>query len=137
VSIHAPLTRLFAALYMQIDKYQLNFHSFYSVAKLHLSASSPPAFAALKHDLAEHKMLALLEPSLRALVLVAQTNAGLWKRNGFSLLSQVYFYSNIKCRHDMFDRDVACLQMAASVMEPNEFLANLLTHYNLFEFYTE
>jgi E3 ubiquitin-protein ligase UBR2 len=138
VSIHAPLTRLFAALYMHIDKFQLDFHSFYSVAKLHLSTCSPAAYAALKHDLAaEHKMAALLEPSLRSLVLVAQTNAGLWKRNGFSLLSQVYFYSNIKCRHDMFDRDVACLQMAASAMQPDEFLANLLAHYNLFEFYTE
>lgn len=137
VSIHAPLTRLFAALYMHIDKFQLDFASFYATAKLHLSASSPAAYAALKHDLAEHKMIALLEPSLRSLVLVAQTNAGLWKRNGFSLLSQVYFYSNIKCRHDMFDRDIACLQMAASAMQPNEFIANLLAHYNLFEFFTE
>ena len=122
---------------MHIDKFQLDFPSFYA-SKLHLSSpSSPTPYAALKHDLTEHKMISLLEPSLRSLVLVAQTNAGLWKRNGFSLLSQVYFYSNIKCRHDMFDRDIACLQMAASVMDADEFLANLLSHYNLFEFFTD
>ena len=34
---------------------------------------------------AEHMM----EPSLRCLVLVAQTQANMWKRNGYSLLNQV------------------------------------------------
>ena len=37
----------------------------------------------------------------------------------------------------MFDRDILCLQMGASVMDPNEFLVNLLTHYDLFEYFTE
>ncbi len=37
----------------------------------------------------------------------------------------------------MFDRDVLCLQIGASVMEPNEFLINVLVHYGLFAYLTE
>lgn len=135
ISIHAPLTRLFSVIYSRIGKFSLDFNSFFE-NKLNESQSSI-SFSALKHDLPKPKVISLMEPSIRSLVLVSQTNAGLWKRNGFSLLSQVYFYSNIKCRHDMFDRDILCLQMGASVIESNEFLTNLLAHYNLLEFYTD
>ena len=31
----------------------------------------------------------LMEPSLRVLVMIAQTQAGMWRRNGYSLLNQV------------------------------------------------
>jgi len=110
VSIHAPLTRLLAALFAQ-------------------QAGNRVAI--------EKKMLGLIEPSLRALCLVYQTNNGFWKRNGFSLLSQVYFYSNIKCRFEMFDRDVLCLQMGLSQMDPNEFLINLLCRFGLYPFLIE
>lgn len=111
VSIHAPLTRLLAALYAhQRDDTSLTITS---------------------------KMLGLIEPSLRALCLVCQTNNGFWKRNGFSLLSQVYFYSNIKCRFEMYDRDILCLQMGLSKMDPDEFLVNLMSRYCLYPFIVE
>lgn len=87
VSIHAPLTRLFAAVYSQLEKYSLNFNT---ISPLLAQNSSNP-LSTIKGDMPKQKMIALLEPSLRALVLVSQTNAGLWKRNGFSLLSQVRF----------------------------------------------
>lgn len=113
VSIHAPLTRLLAALYAhQRDD-------------------------ALDRAIIDNKVLALIEPSLRALCLVYQTNNGFWKRNGFSLLSQVYFYSNIKCRFEMFDRDILCLQMGLSRMEPNAFLVNMMARFGLFPFLIE
>lgn len=134
VSIHATLTRLFAAIYTQMNRFELNFKTIMNEFQ---SASNNP-LSSLKHDIIpKEKMINLLEPSIRALVLVSQTNAGLWKRNGFSLLSQVYFYSNIKCRHEMFDRDVLCLQMGASIMDPNEFLINLLSHYSLCDFFLD
>jgi len=129
VSIHATLTRLFAAIYMQMEKFNFNF------ASIMQNETQLNSKVKLAQDSTKQKMIALLEPSIRALVLVSQTNAGLWKRNGFSLLSQVYFYSNIKCRHEMFDRDILCLQMGASVMEPNEFLVNLLVHYSLYDYF--
>jgi E3 ubiquitin-protein ligase UBR2 len=134
VSIHAPLTRLFAAIYSHLSKFSLNFQS---IMPLLQSSTLNNHLSSLKHDLPRQKIINLLEPSIRALVLVSQTNAGLWKRNGFALLSQVYFYSNIKCRQEMFDRDILCLQMGASMMEPNEFLVNLLSRYGLFAFFTE
>lgn len=111
VSIHTPLTRLLAAL-----------------------------FAQQREDMSvdiDGKMLGLIEPSLRALCLVYQTNNGFWKRNGFSLLSQVYFYSNVKCRFEMFDRDVLCLQMGLTQMEPNEFLIGVLSRFGLYPFLVE
>jgi E3 ubiquitin-protein ligase UBR2 len=126
VSIHATLTRLFSAVFMHMEKFDLNFNSIFN-----------EIYPGKQDASSKQKMIALLEPSIRALVLVSQTNAGLWKRNGFSLLSQVYFYSNIKCRHEMFDRDILCLQMGASVMDPNEFLVNLLVHYSLYDYFMD
>lgn len=111
VSIHAPLTRLLSAM-----------------------------FAQQRDDMRvpiEAKLLGLIEPSLRALCLVYQTNNGFWKRNGFSLLSQVYFYSNIKCRFEMFDRDVLCLQMGLAQMDSNEFLIDILHRFGLYQFLIE
>lgn len=82
VSIHAPLTRLFASIYAQMNKYSLNFKTI----REQLQSVN---LIGLKYDLLNEKMIALIEPSIRALVLVYQTNNGFWKRNGFSLLSQV------------------------------------------------
>ena len=132
VSIHAPLTRFYAAIYALMGQYDLNFATITD----QLQANCSNLLSSLKYDPPKEKMIALIEPSLRALCLSIQTNIGLWKRNGFSLLSQVYFYSNIKCRQEMFDRDVLALQVGASVMEANDFIINLLHHYGLYEFFT-
>lgn len=117
VSIHAPLTRLLAALFSVQQSPELN---------------KTPMVVPI-----ESKMIGLIEPSLRALCLVYQTNNGFWKRNGFSLLSQVYFYSNIKCRFEMYDRDILCLQMGLSQMNPNEFLVNMMTRFGLLNYLVE
>ena len=37
----------------------------------------------------------------------------------------------------MFDRDILCLQMGVSQMDPNEFLINLLNHFGLLTFFTD
>jgi hypothetical protein len=121
VSIHAPLTRLLAALNAKL--------SAYSTTIADIISSRLPKDSV--------KLSALIEPALRAQVLVAQTNAGLWKRNGYSLLSQVYFYNNIRCRVEMFDRDILALQMGAALMEPNEFLATLLNRFKLVDFWVK
>jgi E3 ubiquitin-protein ligase UBR2 len=134
VSIHAPLTRLYAAIYPLMGTFfGLNFAT---VTEL-IQANGANPLSSLKHDPPREKMIALIEPSLRALCLVVQTNVGLWKRNGFGLLSQVYFYSNIRCRQEMFDRDILAMQTGASVIDPNDFLVNFLQHFGLFEFFTQ
>lgn len=63
--------------------------------------------------------------------MIAQVHAGMWRRNGYALLNQLYFYHNVKCRSEMLDRDVILLQVGASLIESNEFLIHLLNKFNL------
>ena len=63
--------------------------------------------------------------------MISQVHAGMWRRNGYSLLNQLYFYHNVKCRSEMMDRDIVLLQVAASLIESNEFLIHLLNKFNL------
>lgn len=63
--------------------------------------------------------------------MIAQVHAGMWRRNGYSLLNQLYFYGNVKCRTEMLDRDVVVLQIGASLIESNEFLIHVVNKYGL------
>lgn len=63
--------------------------------------------------------------------MISQVHAGMWRRNGYSLLNQLYFYHNVKCRSEMLDRDIVLLQIGASLIESNEFLIHLLNKFNL------
>lgn len=63
--------------------------------------------------------------------MISQVHAGMWRRNGYSLLNQLYFYHNVKCRSEMLDRDIVLLQTGASLIESNEFLIHLLNKFNL------
>lgn len=76
----------------------------------------------------------LAEHPLRCVVLAAQVSAEMWRRNGLSLVSQVnnclfvvaryilrtlnkifheqvYYYQDVKCRDEMYDKDVIMLQV--------------------------
>ncbi|KAG7260794.1 hypothetical protein CRUP_006366 [Coryphaenoides rupestris] len=92
VSIHLPVSRLLAGLHVLLSKTDLaNRYP----EQLPLSELSPPM---------------LIEHPLRCLVLCAQVHAGMWRRNGFSLINQIYYYHNVKCRVEMFDKDIIMLQ---------------------------
>lgn len=54
----------------------------------------------------------LLINRFRVLVLFAQANAQLWRRNGFSLVNQVHNYASPLCRTEMFDRDIVLVQVS-------------------------
>ncbi|KAH0503276.1 E3 ubiquitin-protein ligase UBR1, partial [Microtus ochrogaster] len=73
----------------------------------------------------------LVEYPLRCLVLVAQVVAEMWRRNGLSLISQVFYYQDVKCREEMYDKDIIMLQIGASIMDPNKFLLLVLQRYEL------
>ncbi|KAK4308495.1 hypothetical protein Pmani_019811 [Petrolisthes manimaculis] len=113
VSIHLPLSRLVAGLTLHLDKYGLNYNS--------------PEFLVKGKPSPEE----LMEPVLRTQVMIAQVHAGMWRRNGFSLINQIYFYHNVRCRQEMLDRDVMLLQIAATLIDSNEFLVHLLNRFNL------
>lgn len=112
VSIHLPLSRFFAGLYLQLEKFSLTFDT------ISTSMTKPTPEQ-------------IIEPVLCTLTMVGQVHAGMWRRNGYSLLNQLYFYRNVKCRAEMLDRDIVALQIGASLIESNEFLIHVINKFNL------
>uniref|UniRef100_A0A671W5G1 E3 ubiquitin-protein ligase n=1 Tax=Sparus aurata TaxID=8175 RepID=A0A671W5G1_SPAAU len=113
VSIHLPISRLLAGLYVTLCR---------TGAIEHLDNSS--------FDLTQ-----LAEHPLRCVVLAAQVSAEMWRRNGLSLVSQVYYYQDVKCRDEMYDKDILMLQIAASKMDANHFLMLILLRFELFDYF--
>ncbi|XP_028676541.1 E3 ubiquitin-protein ligase UBR2 isoform X1 [Erpetoichthys calabaricus] len=113
VSVHLPVSRLLAGLHVLLSKTTVAYRF---PEQLSLSELSPPM---------------LIEHPLRCLVLCAQVHAGMWRRNGFSLVNQIYYYHNVKCRAEMFDKDLSVLQAGASMMDPNHFLMIVLSRFEL------
>ncbi|XP_069773436.1 E3 ubiquitin-protein ligase UBR1 isoform X2 [Narcine bancroftii] len=119
VSIHLPLSRLLAGLHVHLSR---------SGAINKLEEFVPSS---------DFHIEKLMDYPLRCLVLMSQVSADMWRRNGFSLVNQVYYYRNVKCREEMFDKDIIMLQIAASIMEPNRFLIFVLNRYELFEVFSK
>lgn len=113
VSLHLPLSRFLAGLCLHLERHNLNFQS--------------PEFI----NQAKPTLEQMIEPVLRAQVMISQVHSGMWRRNGYSLLNQLYFYHNVKCRNEMLDRDIILLQVGASLIESNEFLIHILNKFNL------
>ncbi|XP_030603407.1 E3 ubiquitin-protein ligase UBR2 isoform X2 [Archocentrus centrarchus] len=118
VSIHLPVCRLLAGLHVLLSKTEVASRF---PEQLPLGELSPPL---------------LIELPLRCLVLCAQVHAGMWRRNGFSLINQIYYYHNVKCRVEMFDKDIIMLQAGASMMDPNHFLMIVLSRFELFHVFS-
>ncbi|XP_007553185.1 E3 ubiquitin-protein ligase UBR1 isoform X1 [Poecilia formosa] len=114
VSIHLPISRLLAGLYVLLWKTGV-------IERL----DNPECYDFIQ--LAEHP--------LRCVVLAAQVTAEMWRRNGLSLVSQVYYYQDVKCRDEMYDKDIIMLQIAASKMDPNHFLMLILLRFELFDYF--
>lgn len=57
----------------------------------------------------------------------------MWRRNGYSLLHQLYFYRNVRCRVEMLDRDIVGMQIAASLIESNQYLIHILDKFRLLD----
>ncbi|XP_037871161.1 E3 ubiquitin-protein ligase UBR1 isoform X2 [Bombyx mori] len=117
VSIHRPLSRYIAGLHLLLHRHGLSYHS--------------PEFD--RQDKQKSSPEELIEPVLQTMAMIAQVHAGMWRRNGFALLNQLYFYHNVKCRTEMLDRDVVMLQIGASLIESNEFMIHVLNKYNLLD----
>uniref|UniRef100_A0A8C6VFG7 E3 ubiquitin-protein ligase n=1 Tax=Naja naja TaxID=35670 RepID=A0A8C6VFG7_NAJNA len=110
VSIHLPVSRLLAGLHALLSKTEVAY-----------KFPDPPM---------------LIEHPLRCLVLCAQVHAGMWRRNGFSLVNQIYYYHNVKCRREMFDKDIVMLQTGVSMMDPNHFLMMMLCRFELYQIFS-
>ncbi|CAG2101484.1 unnamed protein product [Medioppia subpectinata] len=113
VTIHLPFSRLVAGLLLQLGKYDLNYNE--------------PNFICGKRP----TPVQLIELPLRTQVMIAQFRAGMWRRNGYSLVNQVYFYHNVKLREEMYDRDILMLQIGAARCPPNEYMIHVLNKFSL------
>ncbi|CAK1542493.1 unnamed protein product [Leptosia nina] len=117
VSVHRPLSRFIAGLHLHLHKHGLSYH----IRVFERPEKPKPTPEEL------------IEPVLRTAAMIAQVHAGMWRRNGFALLNQLFFYHNVKCRTEMLDRDVVMLQIGASLIESNEFIIHVLNKFNLLE----
>uniref|UniRef100_A0A8D0C1I8 E3 ubiquitin-protein ligase n=1 Tax=Salvator merianae TaxID=96440 RepID=A0A8D0C1I8_SALMN len=115
VSIHLPLSRMLAGLHIQLSKTGV-------IARLQEFITSE-----------EFQVQRLVEYPLRCLALVAQVAAEMWRRNGLSLISQMFYYHDVKCREEMYDKDIILLQIGAAYMDPNSFLLLMLQRYELLD----
>ncbi|XP_053553773.1 E3 ubiquitin-protein ligase UBR1 isoform X2 [Bombina bombina] len=113
ISIHLPLSRMLAGLHSHMSK---------TGAIARISEIIP-------HE--NFQVELLVEYPLRCLVLVGQASAEMWRRNGLTIISQVFYYQDVKCREEMYDKDILMLQIGASYIEPNSFMLLLLQRFEL------
>lgn len=79
----------------------------------------------------------LLEYALRIQVVVAQSKLNLWVRNGDSIVGQAFNYRTKLLRGTMLEIDLATLQTVAVLMNPNEFVASLLSRFGVLKFFSD
>ncbi|XP_050074197.1 E3 ubiquitin-protein ligase UBR1 [Anopheles maculipalpis] len=115
VSVHLPLTRFLAGLYAVFERHDFTFD----------------AFAPNTADYPTPEQI--IEPVLCARTMISQVHAGMWRRNGYALINQLFFYRNVKCRYEMLDRDIVILQIGASLIEANKYIIHVLNKYKLLE----
>ncbi|XP_057372526.1 E3 ubiquitin-protein ligase UBR2-like isoform X1 [Daphnia carinata] len=114
ISVHLPLSRMISGLLLALPKHGLDWNC------SEMTLDSKPT------------LLQLMEAPLRLQVLMAQVQAGMWRHNGYSLINQLYFYQNVRCRTEMYDRDIVLLQLCAALFDsPDSFLLACLHRFNL------
>uniref|UniRef100_A0A915L7G3 E3 ubiquitin-protein ligase n=1 Tax=Romanomermis culicivorax TaxID=13658 RepID=A0A915L7G3_ROMCU len=109
VSMHIPLNRLFAGIYLIKSQ-------FFECSLLEDQLICWPKFA---------------EFPLRIQVLAAQVRCGLWRRNGSGANMQLYNYVLPHVRREMNDKDLLLLQISAARTDADEFLIALIHKFNL------
>ena len=75
----------------------------------------------------KNELILLAAETIAAQSLACQTRAGLWKRNGTSLQSMVFWYTRSNIRDVMALQDVKAMQFICRVFDaPDDYLATLL-----------
>lgn len=118
ISVHLALSRFLSGLLLATHKYSLDYSSH------QFEVENKPS------------LIQIMEQPLRLQVMVAQFRASMWRRNGYSLLNQVFFYTNFRLRTETFDRDIALLQYCAARLEPNELLIHFLNRFDLLQWFS-
>ena len=121
VSVHLPLTRFAGALIVELMQRRPCNRIPYDESLVILTDQSDT----------RRSMIDIIEPALRTQVMVAQFRSGMWRRNGYSLVNQIMYFSSSPMRKEMFDRDILVLQECAATCEANKFIIHLLNKFNL------
>jgi hypothetical protein len=114
VSIHQPLARVLAGLLTGASVHNISIPELLQISSTDVQS---PLF--------------LMELSSRVLVLAAQVNAGMWKKNGYSVARQVGAYQYHYPRGMMYDKDIVMLQAMAAVLDPSVFLYSVIHKFRL------
>lgn len=70
---------------------------------------------------------------LRIFALLAQIRAGMWRRNGYSLVSQSRFYQNGMISDWLIDLDLFLVQCCAVVIGPDEFIREAQVSFRIYD----
>ncbi|KAJ7515845.1 hypothetical protein O6H91_22G030900 [Diphasiastrum complanatum] len=84
-----------------------------------------PAFAAL-----------LMEHPLRLQVLCAQVQAGMWRRNGHSIVGLCNIYHAVQWCENSLELDLFLLQCCAAMAPPEEFVERVLSRFGLADYFS-
>lgn len=72
-----------------------------------------------RYSLQDHRLpLFLMEYCSRSIVMAVQVMAGMWKRNGYSVVNQIINYQYHISREIMYDKDVLMLQVCMHIHDP-------------------
>ena len=75
--------------------------------------------------------LLLFEPTVRIVTCCAQISAGMWRRNGYAMVSQLHNYADYRLREHLQDVDMLLLQLSLTVLGPAHFSIMLLDKFAL------
>ena len=115
MSVHLPLHRLFAKL--------VHFGAYGGV-----DLSS--VITAFK-QLSPLDASLFVEHPLRCLVFAAQVGAGMWRRNGYTVLNLAYNYGRAPLSKTMRDMDILAVQLAAAALGGDAFIATLASRFQV------
>lgn len=74
-----------------------------------------------------------MEHCSRAIVMSSQVMAGMWKRNGYSVVNQIINYQFHYSKEIMYDRDILMLQVGvASLIDGRGFKLLFVVSFNNF-----
>ena len=118
MSVHLPLHRLFAKLI-----------HFGACGGADLSS----AIVAFK-SLSSLDATLFVEHPLRCLVFAAQVSAGMWRRNGYTVLNLAYNYGRAPLSKTMRDMDILAVQLSASALGCDAFVATLTSRFQVLSF---
>ncbi|KAJ3388267.1 hypothetical protein HDU92_001563 [Lobulomyces angularis] len=95
-------------------------------------------FQVLCNDEADYdnNILIIMEYPLRTMVFISQIRNGIWVRNGETISTMADVYCNHNLR-DGFDADIFLLQLTASLINADKFLATLIVRFEIEDWISE